>query len=583
MVYQEKKTIQVFHGSNSKFKEFSIKAKRVENDFFGGGIAYFTDDQKVALTYSRAMTYRYGGTEYLYKAELSLQNIFDVNHAFTGAGIQKFFAHIKPEDFARGAGLLGNGADRLDVITRLKMGNITMTGQEVFKGLSRGNVNSASAEKILKELGYDGLRYNGGDNMSAGRHNVYLPYYTKDIKILNVFKVNRKIIAESLEMPPIGLTFSRDLLPQIKNQSEFMDHLKAIGIASKKASFDTGVLRATQSDGFDMKKVAALMKSPEPKPVLVSSDGFILDGHHRWIAAFNKKEQIPSLVMDAPILELIRIAADYQKSHNIDYLMSEAFAPTEMINEIYGSLRTHDVLYHHFDTDKGVSILANDNLGKSTEQNIALMYDEDEPVEIERQSILVPSKTKGKIRGTSLTRNINLTYQYQRKRWILEFDRKKLRDRNPLHVIDADLAVNRLNPRMKEFGKHDLARNRAMDYFKNGSGLANEFAEEFLEGDLPGMHRCLRAIWLKDGPKSFDSKRRFYDILFNYSLTYSVPIKYFPSGKDAMADLEDWMSDEVEIETDAHSNGLRPELDRKRMSHVILGIKKSLNINKNRL
>ena len=338
--------ISVFHGSNAKFKEFATKSKRVENDFFGGGIAYFTDDQKVALTYSRAMTRRYGGEEYLYKVDLNLDKIFDVDTVYTGAELQKFFAHMKPEAFARGAGLLKGGADKYSVIASLELGNAVMTGHGVFRGLSQGLVNSSGAEKILMKLGYDGLRYNGGDNMSAGRHNVYMPYYSKDITIRNTFKVNRRVIAESLTMPELGgMTFSRDLLPQIVDQDEFLEHLKLIGIEYTKTAFNAEDVKATQSDGFDMDKVAKMMNNTTLHPVLVSSDHFILDGHHRWIAAHNKKHTFSALLINAPILELIRIAADYYNTEYADYIMSESFAPIEQNLELlYGEIPERGVV-----------------------------------------------------------------------------------------------------------------------------------------------------------------------------------------------------------------------------------------------
>lgn len=182
----------VYHGSNKNFDRFQKSAKRVDNDFFGGGVGYFTDDQKVALTYSRAMTYRYKGEEHLYKVRLKMNNIFDVDTIYTGKNLSKFFKHIKPEDFARGAGLLKAGEDKYSVLAKLEMGNYQLTGKDVFRGLSKGFGQSEKAQDILMKLGYDGLRYNGGENMGTGRHNVYIPYNEKDIQILNKYKVNRK-------------------------------------------------------------------------------------------------------------------------------------------------------------------------------------------------------------------------------------------------------------------------------------------------------------------------------------------------------------------------------------------------------
>jgi len=178
--------LKLFHGSNAKFAEFSNKAKRILNDNYGGGIAYFTDTSAVALTYAKSMTRKYGGTEYIYHVELDLGNIFDVDYIFTKSELTKLLGSIKPEAFARGAGLLKGDADKYKVLASLELGNLKMSGEEVFKGLSNGYVQSNAAESVLKDLGYDGLRYNGGVNMSAPRHNVYIAYYAKNVRILDI-------------------------------------------------------------------------------------------------------------------------------------------------------------------------------------------------------------------------------------------------------------------------------------------------------------------------------------------------------------------------------------------------------------
>jgi hypothetical protein len=514
-----------FHGSNKSFTKFAPSAKRVENDFFGGGIAYFTDDQKVALTYSRAMTYRYGGEEHLYKVELSIDKMFDVDTIYTGDNLRKFFKLINVEDFARGAGLLKAGEDKYAITAKLELGNYQMTGYDVFRGLSKGFGRSEQAQDILKKLGYDGLRYNGGQNMGTGRHNVYLPYHENDIKLLNKYKVQRKkpltewtfekyikahkneirtlnvwdiddtlfggfagkvrikdrdgktlktltpaefnhyrkapeevldfddfrdgklfratvkpinnvlkaainiihnqtensesiiltarsdfndktdflqafrdygfpidqvyversgnlqklkadvkvnvqkgvilkryinsgkydrvriwddstknldmalklakpgveVIAyhvdhtgavkrygsslrEEIEAPKIGMTFSRALMPQIKKESvpEFLAWLIDKNISNRGRRMKVTDLRATQME-FDYDKVAAMIGTKSKTPVLVSNDGYILDGHHRWLADYNmdKETYIDVVEIDLPILELLRVAKEY--------------------------------------------------------------------------------------------------------------------------------------------------------------------------------------------------------------------------------------------------------------------------------
>lgn len=171
----------VYHGSNAVFKKFEQSKSRIPNDFYGGGVAYFTDNLKVAATYARSMTKNYGGEPIIYTVELNFENLFDVDDVFTG----KELVDILPKDldsFARGAGLLGLDADQYKVLGNLKVGNIKLSGDQVFKGLSKGMNTTANARQHLISKGFDGLRYNGGDNMGmAIKHNVYLAYDVNDI------------------------------------------------------------------------------------------------------------------------------------------------------------------------------------------------------------------------------------------------------------------------------------------------------------------------------------------------------------------------------------------------------------------
>ena len=73
----------VYHGSNAKFPKFDQNKSRIVNDFYGGGVAYFTDNLEVAKTYARAMFRSRGGGEYVYKVELTLDKVFDVDHMFS--------------------------------------------------------------------------------------------------------------------------------------------------------------------------------------------------------------------------------------------------------------------------------------------------------------------------------------------------------------------------------------------------------------------------------------------------------------------------------------------------------------------
>jgi DNA-binding LacI/PurR family transcriptional regulator len=97
-------------------------------------------------------------------------------------------------------------------------------------------------------------------------------------------------MTQEIEIPNIGMTFSREIMPQIKRDqmNGFLKFLDNKGISYSKSLLDTGKLKSTQSD-FDKDKIITMMMERTTKPIIVSNDDYVLDGHHRWLADHNKK------------------------------------------------------------------------------------------------------------------------------------------------------------------------------------------------------------------------------------------------------------------------------------------------------
>jgi len=187
---EQKLSKTAYHGSNSRFSKFDAKKARIPNDFYGGGIAYFTDDLKIGIQYAKGMSKK-TGEPLVYTVKLTFKKLFDVDDIFTG----KDLINILPDDidsFARGAKLMSGSKDKFEVMVELKRGDIKLTGDQVWKGLSLGQVNTAKAREYLISKGYDGLRYNGGVNMGMKKHSVYLAYYPKSITIEKRQKLAKK-------------------------------------------------------------------------------------------------------------------------------------------------------------------------------------------------------------------------------------------------------------------------------------------------------------------------------------------------------------------------------------------------------
>lgn len=112
----------------------------------------------------------------------------------------------------------------------------------------------------------------------------------------------------SIKIPSIGLDLDRDLLPQINKPKDFLNMLDKKDIPYKEEMVDPDTLKSIQTE-FDKDKIANIMLDPyNLMGIIISKDNYILDGHHRWVAAYNKGIKIKATRVDLPILELISIA-----------------------------------------------------------------------------------------------------------------------------------------------------------------------------------------------------------------------------------------------------------------------------------
>jgi predicted ABC-type ATPase len=108
----------------------------------------------------------------------------------------------------------------------------------------------------------------------------------------------------------------RSEMPQIRSDlvSAFLRELEADGIRVDRGSDRIDSLRATQSE-IHPDRVMELVEDPSSaqhlrKPVIVSSEGYLLDGHHRWAAlmVLDSGGAIPTIRVDLPIDDLLERA-----------------------------------------------------------------------------------------------------------------------------------------------------------------------------------------------------------------------------------------------------------------------------------
>jgi hypothetical protein len=115
------------------------------------------------------------------------------------------------------------------------------------------------------------------------------------------------------------LGIDRKNMPQVKSTDleDFISYLKKKGVNTTKKSVDASKLKASQGN-FDKEKISKLMQSlaanelPD-KPILVSKDNYVIDGHHRWLAFLNLEKDMNVYQVNVNIDELMGLMNTYPK------------------------------------------------------------------------------------------------------------------------------------------------------------------------------------------------------------------------------------------------------------------------------
>ena len=119
------------------------------------------------------------------------------------------------------------------------------------------------------------------------------------------------------------LGIERDELPQIDKDSieTYLEYLESKNIPFEIYFQPVASLNSSQSK-IDLDKINDIMSDDNSNntPIIVSKDDYILDGHHRALAAYNldRESEIPTIKVHLPIGELIDVSNEFNGSHNED-------------------------------------------------------------------------------------------------------------------------------------------------------------------------------------------------------------------------------------------------------------------------
>ena len=125
-----------------------------------------------------------------------------------------------------------------------------------------------------------------------------------------------------IDKPDEGDTFGipRKQMPQIKEEDypEFFEYLKDNNVTIKNGKVPATSLKPVQKEFNDKGVVKALMLRANDKPIIASADNYIIDGHHRWLAAVNIKSQVTIIRADLPVTELLKLVKNFPKTYYKD-------------------------------------------------------------------------------------------------------------------------------------------------------------------------------------------------------------------------------------------------------------------------
>lgn len=112
------------------------------------------------------------------------------------------------------------------------------------------------------------------------------------------------------------LDIPRSEMPQIKaeHRGAMVNYMNARGIDHAEEIVDPASLKPSQTEFSPAKVQQAKDYEGGNRAILISSDGHIVDGHHQWLAARDRGEEIRAIRLNAPIRDVLAAAHDFPSS-----------------------------------------------------------------------------------------------------------------------------------------------------------------------------------------------------------------------------------------------------------------------------
>ena len=167
----------------------------------------------------------------------------------------------------------------------------------------------------------DGGASSSNDKVVKKKRKVYNPF-NEEVDDRYETEISGEIPGSGIKMLKQGLQLPREKLPQVKStdMDDFKEFLKDVNVDWEDTIETVGELEPIQAE-INLEKINYMMqnKSEEElgggKPVIISSDGYLIDGHHRWFSLreMNPEGEMSVVLIDSPVENLLAIMDDYPK------------------------------------------------------------------------------------------------------------------------------------------------------------------------------------------------------------------------------------------------------------------------------
>ena len=109
----------------------------------------------------------------------------------------------------------------------------------------------------------------------------------------------------------------RDKMPQVHkdNYPEFLNYLSDNGVTFTKTTMPASDIKPIQGEFSDAGVIKALVKRKTKKPSILSSDNYIIDGHHRWLASLNTGTDVLVYKTNIPASQLLELVLKFPKTY----------------------------------------------------------------------------------------------------------------------------------------------------------------------------------------------------------------------------------------------------------------------------